>query len=69
MVMNWSHLVSALMSSGLTQQQIAERVQVKQPTISRLRSGVIKRPGYQLGAALVELYHKRYLLIRRHMAA
>lgn len=54
--MNWTSIIKALLNRGYTQQQIAESVQCRQPTISALLNGGRgKRISWDLGDALLKL--------------
>lgn len=58
----WKKLIEDLLAKGLNEQEIASRITVKgvrttQPTINRIKSGVMKSPRYDLGAALIDLHN------------
>ncbi|MCX7208171.1 MAG: XRE family transcriptional regulator [Proteobacteria bacterium] len=54
--MNWTTLIKTVINRGYTQQQIAELVQCRQPTISALLNGGRgKRISWELGDALLKL--------------
>lgn len=55
-----AQILKELTSLGLSEQAIADRlkrrgVQVTQPTLNRIKRGEIKRPSYDVGAALLVL--------------
>ena len=57
----WKKLIEDLLGEGLKEQEIANRVKTKgvrttQPTINRIKKGVIESPRYELGQALVNLH-------------
>ncbi len=59
--MNPRHVVNELQRSGLTQGQIVARLKgmgvlTTQATISRIGSGEITNPRFELGGALIEIY-------------
>lgn len=58
--MDWQKIVIDLVSLGMTQAEIAEKIGVSQPTISDLKNGNIKEPLHSKGCALIGL-HKRML--------
>ena len=53
--MNWQKLITELIESGMTQQEVADAAKCSQAFISDLKAG--KRTGceYSIGAKLVEL--------------
>jgi predicted transcriptional regulator len=56
--MDWKEIIDmAMQRNGLTQVQLAERVQCGQATISDLRNGATTEPRYSLGRRLLELAH------------
>jgi len=64
MAEDFSKIVKQIAKTGISDSEIgreitAAGVEVSQPTISRIRNGQIKRPSYDLGAALKALYKKR----------
>lgn len=63
----------ALISSGLTEQRIADQlaeqgVRITQPTINRIKRGVIRRPSFDVGAALLRLHRELADQPRRDLA-
>jgi hypothetical protein len=61
---DFSKIVKQIAQTGISDSEIGRTiteagVPVSQPTISRIRSGLIKRPSYDLGVALKTLYKKR----------
>jgi len=57
--MNWKTLIKQLQATGYTETQIAEVARTSQPTINRLKKGVVLDPGYELGRRLVALRDAR----------
>ena len=57
--MNWQTLITDLCAYGLTQAEIAEKVGLKQPTISNLKTGALTSIAWEAGQAIVKL-HKRH---------
>ena len=58
--MNWKLIVSELLATGLTQQQLAELAGCSQNMISDLRLGKKgERLGYSIGKSLVDLHQER----------
>lgn len=57
--MEWSALISSLAVHGMTQHQIAEECQCAQSTISDLATGKNRRPSYQIGKTLEQLYARQ----------
>lgn len=53
-----SSIIESLITSGLTEKQVAERVGASQPTINRIRRGR-QKPGYELADALRALASQR----------
>lgn len=53
--MDWQAIISELRKRGLTQQQIAERCDCAQSTISDLARGAIKSPSYGIGVSLMKI--------------
>lgn len=66
--LNLSKLVNELLDAGVTQVAIAERLRVRQATVSRYRSGEIETCAYSIGKSLVEL-HERHVRRRRRSDA
>lgn len=54
--MDWKIIIAGISDAGLTQKQIAERVQCGQSTISELARGEIGNPSYSIGKGLLELH-------------
>jgi hypothetical protein len=57
-------LIQDLIGSGMNETQIvaaikADGVEVSVPTINRIKNGLIKRTGFDIGSALVRLHKKR----------
>jgi hypothetical protein len=64
MPQDFKKIVKQIAQTGISDSEIGRTitdlgVPVTQPTISRIRSGQIKRPSYDLGVALLTLYKKR----------
>jgi transcriptional regulator with XRE-family HTH domain len=58
--MDMKKIVSELLSTGLTQQQLADLVNCKQPTINAFLHGKRgKRPTLEIGSGLLDLYSER----------
>lgn len=58
--MDMKKIVSELLSTGLTQQQLADLVPCKQPTINAFLHGKRgKRPTLDIGRGLLALYSER----------
>ncbi len=62
--MDWKIIISELLSSGLTQAQIAAAAGVKQPTIAGLLAGTQKDMRWSSGEKLRQL-HKNTCLAQR----
>lgn len=56
--MEWKTLIAELIAAGVTQEQIAERCSVSQPTVSDLARGATKTPRFDFGSKLVEFHRK-----------
>lgn len=56
--MDLQRIVSEILASGLSQAELAERLAVEQPTVSRYLRGETKVCGYPIGVRLMRL-HKR----------
>ena len=56
--MNWKQIISDIIDSGLSEQEIAAIVGTTQPTINRIKTGVVNQPKYEMGVALVALHKK-----------
>lgn len=59
-----SPLIQDLIGSGMAESQIvaalkADGVEVSVPTINRIKNGLIKRTGFDIGSALVRLHKRR----------
>src|SRR6187431_3128914 len=57
-------MIQQLIGSGLNESQIVaalkqDGVEVSLPTINRIKNGLIKRTGFDIGSALVRLHKKR----------
>jgi hypothetical protein len=57
-------LIQQLIGSGMNESQIvaaikADGVDVSLPTINRIKNGLIKRTGFDIGSALVRLHKRR----------
>lgn len=57
-------LIQDLIGSGMKEGQIVEAlkadgVDVSVPTINRIKNGLIKRTGFDIGSALVRLHKRR----------
>jgi hypothetical protein len=64
MAEDFSKIVKQLAETGISDSAIGRAItdmgiEVSQPTISRIRTGRIKRPSYDLGVALKNLHKKR----------
>lgn len=57
---DWGALVANLLSTGVTQVELARLCDMTQPAISRLSGGVTVDPPHSAGAALVRLYESRF---------
>lgn len=60
--MNIQQLLTEISDKGKTDQEIAERIGVKQPTVTRLRNGVHKSTSFECGTAIAAL-HKELVLV------
>lgn len=74
MAENFSKIVQQIVDTGVSDSEIGRAitdsgVSVTQPTISRIRTGDIKRPSYDLGVALKELHKKRVPAAVRNRAS
>lgn len=56
---DFSTIVSELRATGLTQRNIADKVEAGISTIADLESNKSKQPSYRLGVRLVELHEQR----------
>lgn len=59
-----SPIIQELIGSGMGESQIvaalkADGVEVSVPTINRIKNGLIKRTGFDIGSALVRLHKRR----------
>jgi transcriptional regulator with XRE-family HTH domain len=54
----WPQIIEAIIASGYTEQQIADKVGLSQPTINRLKLGSRKRMEYRAGELLLKLHRK-----------
>ena len=59
--MNWNEIINELCEHGLSEAEIASRlelagVKVSQASINRLKRGLIKNPRYEFGDALKALH-------------
>lgn len=54
--MDWKLLIQNLISSGLTETEIAKDVGCSQPSVNQLKTGVVKEPKHRIGSALIELH-------------
>lgn len=57
-------VIERLLSSGMTQLEIAdalkeEGIEVTQATINRIKTGAIRRTGFDIGRGLLKLHEKR----------
>jgi len=57
--MDWKKLISDLIATGMTQAEIAKRVQVTQPTICDIAAGRIKDVRWSNGERLRALHRRR----------
>lgn len=57
--MDWQKLISDLIDSGLTQNEIAEAAGTKQASISDIYRGITQDPRSSTGIALIDLAKKR----------
>lgn len=60
--MNWKKIIEEIKEKGYNEKEIAEIVDSTQPTINRLKNGLIKEPLYTLGIRLINLH-----LINTHL--
>lgn len=61
--MNWKNIVTELLATGLTQQQLADLAGCSQNMISDLYLGKKgERLGYSIGKSLVDLHQERCLI-------
>ena len=54
--MDWEHIIIDLLDEGFSQKMIAEELEVSQPTVSRILTGVTTRVEHALGEALIEMH-------------
>lgn len=59
-----SPIIQDLIGAGMAESQIvaalkADGVEVSVPTINRIKNGLIKRTGFDIGSALVRLHKRR----------
>lgn len=59
--MDWKNMIRELMESGVTQLQMAARLQVSQGTISDLYTGRTATPNWTTGEALRKLHQETIL--------
>ena len=60
---DFKKIIMNLMSRGFTEQSLVDMldewgVECTQPTINRIKNGLIKTPSYDLGVCLVKLYEQ-----------
>lgn len=64
--MDIQKIVSELLESGLTQQELADLVPCQQSTISSYLKGTRgKRPSFEIGLRIIDLHKQRCLRNRR----
>ena len=56
--MKISHMIKALLDSGLTEKNIAEQVSTTQPTVNRIKRG--GNPAYELGCRIESFYRSQF---------
>lgn len=56
--MPWTVLIRELQACGLTQEEIASKVGITQPSVSALAAGKVKQPSFDLGNKLLKLHAK-----------
>lgn len=56
---NWNKLITELESSGMSQREIGDEVDLTQGAISQLKTIEGREPAYKVGARLVELHKLR----------
>lgn len=56
--MDWKTLIAELSSAGLTQGLIADRLGIRQPSVSDIASGRTKNPSWAVGEGLRRLHRK-----------
>jgi transcriptional regulator with XRE-family HTH domain len=66
--MNFQQIIDELISSGLTQRQIAADCGCGQSTLSEIKSGAIRAPGYRLGVALTQLLTRQRRKVARRQS-
>lgn len=54
----WKELIRQLNDRGMTDKQIGEKVGLSQPTITRLKNGVLNSTAWENGQALIALRDK-----------
>jgi len=59
-MMNFQNIIQELISVGLSQNSIAEKVNVTQPLISQILNGKTKSCTYEVGNRLIELHKKTF---------
>ncbi|WP_028301531.1 helix-turn-helix domain-containing protein [Oceanospirillum beijerinckii] len=47
-------------SAGMTEAAIAQKCETSQPTINRIKRGVVTRPRWSCGVAISDLYDSQY---------
>jgi hypothetical protein len=62
--MNWNKIINELKVCGISETQLVEIIKqsgasVTQPTINRLKNGVIETINYEVGREIVEIHRKR----------
>lgn len=60
---DFKKIIAALMRRGFTEQDLVDAVQAagipcSQPTINRIKNGLIRTPSYDLGVCLVKLHEQ-----------
>lgn len=59
---DFAHMTLAVLDAyGYSEAQLARLLNVSQPTIHRIKTGVVKSPSYHVGAQIVDLYGRRPL--------
>lgn len=54
----FAKLLSEIKEVGLTDMAIAEVIGTSQPSVTRLRNGQTKEPGYSIGTAILRLHRR-----------
>ena len=57
--MDWNKLIVEIKATGMTQEQIADEIDVSVGTLSELLNGKINEPRWSRGDALIALHTRR----------